>query len=36
MAVPVTASLKVLFRRYIWQKRLQPRVSQSVDEEDAS
>lgn len=24
LAVPLTASLKVLFRRYIWEKRLQP------------
>jgi predicted PurR-regulated permease PerM len=24
LAVPLTASLKVLFRRYVWEKRLQP------------
>ena len=26
LAVPLTASLKVLFRRYVWEKRIEPRV----------
>jgi predicted PurR-regulated permease PerM len=30
LAVPLTASIKVLFRRYIWQKRLEPRVRGSI------
>jgi predicted PurR-regulated permease PerM len=31
LAVPLTASLKVLFRRYIWEKRVQPQLAGPVD-----
>jgi predicted PurR-regulated permease PerM len=27
LAVPLTASLKVLFRRYIWERRVQPQLA---------
>lgn len=31
LAVPLTASLKVLFRRYIWEKRVQPQLTAPSD-----
>jgi predicted PurR-regulated permease PerM len=31
LAVPLTASLKVLFRRYIWEKRVQPQLAGPSD-----
>ena len=36
LAVPLTASLKVLFRRYVWEKRLQPAVSNAEAEAEAT
>jgi len=36
LAVPLTASLKVLFRRYVWEKRLQPATTASLTDPDPS
>jgi predicted PurR-regulated permease PerM len=30
LAVPLTASLKVVFRRYIWERRVQPQLAQAA------
>lgn len=34
LAVPLTASVKVLFRRYVWKKRLQPNVRKRLNLKD--
>ena len=31
LAVPLTASLKVIFRRYIWERRVQPQLTAPSD-----
>ena len=41
LAVPLTASIKVLFRRYVWVKRIEPKVgpfgeNHPLDEEEGS
>ncbi len=36
LAVPLTASVKVLFRRYIWERRLQPGMNQRLAEAEAN
>lgn len=34
LAVPLTAAIKVLFRRYIWERRLEPAVEKRLGRED--
>ncbi len=34
LAVPLTAAIKVLFRRYIWERRLEPEVERRLGRED--
>ncbi|MEM1295527.1 MAG: AI-2E family transporter [Verrucomicrobiota bacterium] len=36
LAVPLTAAVKVLFRRYIWERRIQPGMSQRLAGDDAN
>ncbi len=36
LAVPLTAAVKVLFRRYIWERRIQPEMTQRLAREGAN